>query len=225
MDRAQFTEKHGAIKLAKAADRYFAKLRQPQPKDGYWDVTGGVGPKILNGHFYTIGYFRADQNPLEQEHDWAALDTARRLTTSWVRKLRSGKCYALQSEGDGLYFAFICAANPLDAAALGATLADDVRQAYAQGAIRGTYDASVTTIDRSGQACLFWGNSEDDYYAEELEDAAYSQYRAVSDRMLAVIDHPVEIKVYSDFVEFPVIYGGSTQDGLFIGVITSCVWT
>ncbi len=207
MDQAQFTEKHGAIKLASDTERYFARLRHPQSENG-------AGPPIVDGHFYNLGYFRGGQNPLEQEHDWAALDTARRLTTSWVRKLRTGKCFALQSEGDGLYFAFICAASPLDAVALGATLD--------RGADAGP---AITTTDRSGQSCLFWADSEDEYYADDLAEAVYRQYRAVSERMLAAIHSPVEIRVNSDAAEFPVIYGGTNRDGLFIGVITACVWT
>jgi hypothetical protein len=229
MDQATFIAKYGPIRSAPAAERYFGRLRQPHLAAGRWETINRQGPPILGGHFYTIGYVPPGQDPAAMEHDWAALDAALTLADRLVAILKAGGCYALQSEGDGLFFPFVFSAPPHSGAptpaALGASLPPELEQAYASRAIRASYSSSVETTDLKDRACVFWDDDMDDGYAADLEPASYAAYREASALMQASLSELVEMRLYSDFVEFPLIYGGRDQHGTFVGVITSLVWT
>jgi hypothetical protein len=229
MDQATFIAKYGPIKIARTAERYFGRLRQPHFAAGKWETIDRHGPPILGGHFSTIGYFPPGQDPTAMEHDWAALDAALTLAARLVAILKAGDCYALQSEGDGPFFPFVFSAPPHAGAptpaALGASLPPELEQAYASRAIRASYSSSVEVIALDDRACVFWDDDMDEDYAADLEPASYAAYREASALMQSSLSELVEMRLYSDFVDFPQIYGGRDQHGTFVGVITSLVWT
>lgn len=229
MQKAEFTKKHGPIQINEAVDSYFSRLRQPHFEQGKWHTVRHQGAKILNGHFYTIGYFGQNYNPETLAHNWEALDYGLTFTSGLVKILRDGECYALQSEGDGLYFPFIfgsCTVEGLpDFAQMQALLPEPLLRAYQTGEIKETYDATIQVYNTSKRACLFWDDESEEDYMEDLETRTYEAYQTTSKQMRSSLEKVVEIVFYADFVEFPVIYGGRDKYGQFLGVITSCVWT
>ena len=209
--------------------RYFGRLRQPHFADGAWDTIRRQGPPILGGHFYNAGYFPAGQDPAAGQHDWAALDAAVVLAERLAAILKAGECYALQSEGDGLYFPFVFSGPPRagipTAADLDAALPPELDQAYASKAIRANYGHTVEAISLGDQDCVFWDDDMDETYADDLRPESYAAYREASELMKSSLSDLVMLRFYSDFVNFPVIYGGRDQHGSLVGVITSLVWT
>lgn len=229
MTRDDLLRAHGPIELAASADAHFARLRQPHLEGGRWDKIRRKGKKILDGRFYTIGYFPEGVDPLTSEHDWEALDHAMRLTRELATLLREGGCRALSSEGDAPYFPFISTTcmegKSLDYEAMGAGLPPELQAAYDNGDIDATYDAFVDRISLGRRACIFWSDERDGDHAEDLAPEAYQAYRRASDLLRESVEEPWKIAFYPDFVEFPVIYGGVDLYGSLVGVITSCVWT
>lgn len=229
MDQSAFSAAHGPVAIAEDAEHYFGRLRQPHFADGAWNTIARQGPPILGGHFYNVGYFPAAQDPAAIQHDWAALDAALALAGRLAAILTAGECYALQSEGDGLYFPFVFS-GPLRTgipvpADLDAALPPELAQAYASKAIRGNYSHFVEVIELDGRDCVFWDDDSDARYADDLPPASYAAYREASELMLSSLSELAMLRFYSDFIHFPVIYGGRDQHGSFVGVITSVVWT
>jgi len=229
MDKDTFLAKHGPIRLLDEVDAHFARLRQPHFENGKWQTHDRQGPKILDGHFYSIGYFRHDVDPRGMEHDWEALDAALGLAHELAGLLRAGGCRTLNSEGDAPYFPFVCSTGVSnrrpDFEAMGAVLPEALRAAYDSEEIRATYDPFIDGWPLSGRECVFWSDELGSTYAEDMSPESLAAFRRVSDRMLSDLEVPWRISFYPDFVEFPVIYGGIDIHGSFVGVITSCVWT
>lgn len=227
MDKQQFLQKHGPIQLLEKANKYFARLKQPGLVKGEWKSR--TGRPILRGNFYNIGYFPAGVDPTKEEQNWEALDHALKLTELWLDTLADGNCYALQSEGDGQYFPFIFAKVTPDGLPdfeeMSVGLTAELLKAYKNEELHANYDYDIMIEDTDDLRCLFWEDEFDDTYAEELDPNSYDAYRNVSQMMREELKDIVYISFYSDFVEFPVIYGGLTKHGYFVGLITSWVWT
>lgn len=229
LTRDAFLHKHGPIRLAEEVDRRFARLRQPHFENGEWDTIERKGPKILDGRFYNVGYFPEGEDPAAMDHDWEALDASMTLAAEFAARLKAGGCYTLQSEGDAPYFPFVSSTcvrkRQLDFDLLRARLPEALEAAYSEGVLRENYSRDIQVASGNYRRCVFWQDSLDGAYASDLSPEAYQAYRQVSDRMRAELEVPLEVTFYSDFIEFPVLYGGVDLHGNFVGVLTSRVWT
>ncbi len=229
MTRDDFLRKHGPIRIAEEVDRHFARLRQPHFENGAWEKIDRKGPKILDGRFYSIGYFPEGEDPAAMEHPWEALDASLTFAAELAGLLRAAGCTTLESEGDAPYFPFVSSTcvtqRELDFDRLGVSLPQALRSAYSKGDLHESYSTDIDIAYATNRACLFWPNGREEDYASDLRPEEYRAYRQVSDRMRAELEEPWAVTLYSDFIEFPVLYGGVNIHEHFVGVLTSRVWT
>lgn len=220
--------------LLKRQVSFFANLSHPQLVNGKWEKSKYGKNKdalpVFNGEFTQLGFIpqsAQDNDFIANESD---IEKAMKLANQWQMALKNGECYfGLASEGDLNWFPFVLPKTSFtqqsdSAQAFGATQPIEVASAYDQKKINASYSKVIEVSSLENRVCVFWQNNQEGMMAENK--SSFEAYLKVSDEMKNTLDNIQLIQFYTDYVEFPVaIMGKHKESGIWMGLVTSVVWT
>jgi hypothetical protein len=230
MTKEEFINKYGQIRILEDQNKYFSRLTHPVKINGKWEKGNGKGTPLFNGNFYNIGFFPKSADPAGIEHNWDILDYQISFISRVIDLLKNNKCFALQSEGDGIFFPFIWSGkleeNDLpDDNALGVLASKEINTAYKCNEITSNYSNMPIFYDLNEQKNIFWDDDFEEDITDDLDPVTKNAFVEASSIMKEELKIISEIQYYPDYIEFPVIIGGKDKFGHFIGIMTSLVWT
>ena len=200
-------------------------ITHPVYTNGQWEkgpYTQGGAP-IFNGSFTDTGFVPNHMTPINQQ---VAGQQSLQFCQDLVTQLQEGFCYTgISSECDLNWQAFLLlhtVENVQQAIkAIFTSPPKAVSQAYQQKQIPLTYHTDIQLFETTERACLFWQN-----HHSPPTDRTLQAYQQVSKQLNIALTDVHEIRAYSDYIEFPILFAGIHKETqLFCGLITEVVWT